>query len=191
MITLTPPRSEAPFRQIKLHSGTTYFPDFSKGGQVSVSDNADIAELISEGWRMDEASAKSARFEANLLRKGAAAQMRRMPGVGDCVEAYREQNDGMLAEFNLRIGSEKVRVKRGDETITVAGVAVPLAELAPQVQRQLAIATARLDGSSFDLDSDLTTMHEARQAITAAIVSVMSDRSFRDRLVTAGTRRAK
>jgi len=44
------------------------------------------------------------------------------------------------------------------------------------VQRQFSIATGRLDGASFDLDSDLVNMTEARSAIEAAIVAVMADR---------------
>jgi hypothetical protein len=189
MITLTPPAGGRRFTQIKLHSGATVFPDFSAGGCVKVDDRVDAEELIAAGWRLDGKSEKAARFNEQLLRKAAAAHMRHTPGVGESFESDREQNDATLAEFSLKIGSEKVRVKRTDQTIVVAGIEVPLGDLAPQVRRQLSIATAQLDGASFDLDGDLAGLQEAREAIGAAIVAVTMDRAFRDRLITAGSRR--
>jgi hypothetical protein len=190
MITLTPPEGKTPFKRITLHSGTTYFPDFSKGGQVKISDEADAQELIAEGWLRDAASTKAARFDVDLLRKGMAAQLRRTPGVGESFEQDRKLNDMQLAEFNVQIGGERVRVRRGEHVIVVAGIEVPIGELAPQVRRELAIATARLDGASFDIDANLLGVQEARQAITAAIIAVMGDKAFRDRLIVSGTRRA-
>ncbi len=80
-------------------------------------------------------------------------------------------------------------MKRGEKVIVVAGIEVPLGELAPIVRRQLEIATAKLDGASFDLDAELVGMSEARRAIEAAIVSVMASTPFRDRLIVAGTNR--
>ncbi len=190
MITLTPPEGKTPFKRITLHSGTTYFPDFSKGGQVKISDEADAQELIAEGWLRDAASTKAARFDVDLLRKGMAAQLRRTPGVGESFEQDRKLNDMQLAEFNVQIGGERVRVRRGEHVIVVAGIEVPIGELAPQVRRELAIATARLDGASFDIDANLLGVQEARQAITTAIIAVMGDKAFRDRLIVSGTRRA-
>jgi hypothetical protein len=190
MITLLPPRNKALFKAIKLHSGTTYHPDFSKGGQVKVATEEDARELESENWTRDAASAKSAKFDSDLLRKGMAAAVRRQPGVGD-IETTSRDNTMQMAEFNVTLGTEKIRVKRGDRVIVVAGIEIPLGELAPQVQREFAIATAKLDGASFDIDGDLVNLGEARRAIEAAIVAVMGDKAFRDRLITAGTRRAK
>jgi hypothetical protein len=188
MITLQPPAGKAPFRQIKLHNGGTVFPDFSAGGCVKVSDEDEARELEAEGWIRDAASTKAAKVDADLMRKAAAAEMRRT-GAGD-FESDRERNDMQLAECSLKIGSEKIRIKRTDRTIVVAGIEVPLGDLAPQVRRQLSIATARLDSASFDLDGDLVGLQEAREAIAAAIVAVTMDRAFRDRLLTAGARRA-
>ncbi len=128
MIVLSPPDDgRAPFKRITMHSsGVTYFPDFSKGGRVKVADKAEADELIAEGWRMDDESAKAARSGADLLRKAATSQMRRMPGVGDNFEQDRQHNDMQLAEFTVRIGPERVRVKRGEKVIVVAGIEVPL-----------------------------------------------------------------
>ncbi len=187
MITLHPPADSAPFKRITLHSsGVTYFP---KGGCVKVAELSEADELLAEGWRMDAESAKASRFNADMLRKAATSQMRRAPGAGGDFEQDRQRNDMQLAEFTVRIGPERVRVKRGEKAIVIAGIEIPLGELAPQVQRQFSIATGRLDGASFDLDSDLVNMTEARSAIEAAIVAVMADRAFRDRLVISGTRR--
>src|SRR6266403_1539145 len=187
MITLHPPADSAPFKRITLHSsGVTYFP---KGGCVKVAELSEADELLAEGWRMDAESAKASRFNADMLRKAATSQMRRAPGAGGDFEQDRQRNDMQLAEFTVRIGPERVRVKRGEKAIVIAGIEVPLGELAPIVRRQLEIATAKLDGASFDLDAELVGMSEARRAIEAAIVSVMASTPFRDRLIVAGTRR--
>jgi hypothetical protein len=51
VITLTPPKGDAPFRTFTLGSGRTYRPDFEKNGQVQVSIELDACELESEGWK--------------------------------------------------------------------------------------------------------------------------------------------
>jgi hypothetical protein len=189
MITLSPPVDKAPFKRITLHSsGTTYFPNFESGGIVKVETEEEARELESENWSRDQASAKSAKFESDLLFKSFAAQRRRMPGVGGDFEQDRRHNDMQLAEFNVRIAGERIRVRRGDKAVTIAGIEVPTAELAPTVRRQLEIAGAKLDGASFDIDADLVDLQEARQAIAAAVVAVTQDQAFRDRLLISGTR---
>ena len=189
MITLSPPKGKAPFKRIKLHSGLTVHPDFENGGRVNVADQADADELIAEGWRMDDESAKAARFNTDLLRKGLFAQMWRAPGIGD-LETTVRHNTMTMAEFNVDIGGEKVRVKRGDRVIVVAGVELPVDELPVEVRRDLNTALARLDGASFYVDSNLMGVQEARRLIEVAIMAVMASTPFRDRLITHSTRRA-
>src|SRR5438045_3900961 len=121
MITLIAPNTTPPDR-ITLRSGATVFP---RDGIVKVFDEEEAGELERMGWRRDAASAKAAEFNADMLRKAAAAQMGRMPGVGD-FETTSRDNSMTLAEFNVRIGPERVRVKRGEKAIIVAGIEVPL-----------------------------------------------------------------
>jgi hypothetical protein len=192
MSTMSPPAGKAPFKQITLHSGTTYFPDFSKGGHVNISDEADAQELVAEGWTRDAASAKAAKFDADLLRKGMASQLRRGPGVGEPVagfDATRANNDGQSVQFSIGLNDEKIPVKYGDRVIVVAGIELPTDELPTEVRRELETAMARLDGASFDVDANLLGVQEARRAIEWAIFAVMSSKPYRDRLITAGTRR--
>jgi hypothetical protein len=190
MITLSPPDGMAPFKSIKLHSGATVFPDFQNGGHAKVPEEEEARELEAWGWRRDATSAKAAKFDADMLRKAAASQLRRMPGTGD-FETTSRNNSMQMAEFNVAIGGEKIRVKRGDRAITIAGVELPTDDLPIGVRRELEVATARLDGASFDIDGDLIGLQEARRAIEAAIASVVASRPFRDRLIAAGTRRVK
>jgi hypothetical protein len=188
-VTLFPPPDKAPFKRVKLHSGSTVFPDFANGGRVVVADEIDARDLEGEGWTRSAASAKAAAYASDLLRKAYASDLRRnVPGIGS-FEHDRAMNDGQLAEFTVRIGSEKMRVKRTDTTISISGVEVSTDSLAPEVRRQLAIATSRLDAASFDLDGDLVGLYEARNLIVAAITAVMHDKAFRDRLIAEGTRR--
>ena len=170
MITLLPPRNQTPFKAIKLLLTGQLFSRV-------MARSTSLTKLKPSSWRVMVG-----------LEMPPRASVRRMPGVGDFDTASRD-NSMQMVEFNVSIGAEKVRVKRTDNAIVVAGVEVPIDELAPQVRRELSIATARLDGASFDIDVAAVDVQEARAAISAAIVAVMGDRAFHDRLIVA-TRRA-
>ena len=49
-IAMVPPAGQAPFRMFKLQSGNSYEPNFVRGGEVTVTTEADAAELVAEGW---------------------------------------------------------------------------------------------------------------------------------------------
>jgi hypothetical protein len=78
-VTLSPPASAAPFKQIKLHSGTTY--RLNKDGGITVDNEDDAVDLEREGWRRDARSEKAARHHDQLLRKAAEAQARHIGGA--------------------------------------------------------------------------------------------------------------
>jgi hypothetical protein len=130
--------------------------------------------------------------DEELLKRGLAAHLRHMPGIGEpTFDTSRAANDMQMVEFDIAIAGEKIRVKRGDRVISIAGISLPTDELPREVRRELEPALAQLDGASFDVDSNLAGVQEARRAISAAIVAVMGDAAFRNRLITAGRRRAK
>jgi hypothetical protein len=130
----------------------------------------------------------------DLRKRGLVAQLRHGPGVGEPVagfDATRASNDGQSVQFSIGLNDEKIPVKYGDRVIVVAGVELPIDELPTEVRRELEAAMARLDGASFDVDANLLGVAEARRAIEWAIFGVMSSKPYRDRLITAGTRRVK
>lgn len=131
--------------------------------------------------------AKLAAIERAALAK--AADHGR-PGSGSfAIDPHH--SDAHLVEFTVPINGKPVRVRRGDNSIVVAGVEVGVGQLPPEVRHQFEIATSKLDGASLDVNADLLAVRAAREQIIAAVQAVMSSRAFLDRVVVAGTRRVK
>ncbi|MBR0760719.1 hypothetical protein [Bradyrhizobium japonicum] len=134
---------------------------------------------------------KSAMRAGPELRRAALAKAADHGRPGSGTFAVDQRHDAQLVEFTVPIGGTRVKVKRGDNAIVVAGVEIALGQLAPEVRRQFELATSRLDGAALDVESDLLAVRAAREQITAAVAAVMSSRTFLDRVVVAGTRRVK
>jgi hypothetical protein len=177
MIKLFPPAGDAPFKRFTLHSGTTYFPDFSNGGCVKVQTEDDAVDLESEGWTRDAASRKAANQDA-VLRKAAGENMlrRHFGSAAPLAKGHSAPSDselltrGLAAQLNrIPGGTGSALIK---SRIRINGVAIGNGVLA-RVEYDIKDGGMVIAGTAIDIaevDADQRARFvDAAQAIDSAL----------------------
>jgi hypothetical protein len=195
LIVLTPPPGAAVFKRFRLSSGAVIFPDFSKGGRVRVASEAEAAELKSEGWQRDGASAPPLRkrhqvTDTELRRLGMACEFAHFTkstfappaSATSGLAAYDLEAGKRIVIDNVAVDGKLATVAHDAEQngVVIAGVAIDLDELPVDLRGRFESSVKRFRAT----DADLAAQSRARDAVTRVVREVLA----RDKFLAATVR---
>jgi hypothetical protein len=144
----------------KATDGTEYHASY-EGEEIPVWP-IDVSAMLAHGFRVLPDYSKSAPSDADLLRKGMAAQMRREPhSIGNPDPRSRTEFGSVVVSEH---GALMISIDEGSDALSIHGINTLLSDL-PAGLRQAALATSAYFNAAFSASEQL-----AQKEIISVIV---------------------